>query len=231
MSFSNCQRLLVAAGLMVCFVGLLLPAVSFMILTIVRGRGQADVPLGVFPAGVVIHLIGQLLCLAAPKITGGRGWLILSLAFTCLGPVAGLASLFAYTERGPQANAGLAMLDALNAVLIGIGLSAAGWAVGLIPFVLFLRRVALAVDEPGDAVQARWVVGILTIWLGFVAVLVASMILGPASPKWLLGTGLIGSMVGGVIALIPYGELLNSLRVAVWTRRHQPHDTMPVGAG
>jgi hypothetical protein len=188
----------VALGLGFVFAGLALEVFTFCAVLVLGAflSGVWQVAGPVFTAatvpGLVLHLVGLLLCLAIPAESQARRTLVLAIALLLLAQVMVVVEV---------AGAGLGWLPTVG---VPLGLSTVARVLGIassVAFILFLRRLAHYLNYGEGELNAE---GVLVLWaLTFVIWLVGlGVLLG------LLGLVAAGNLLAGGLAAITMVDLV-----------------------
>jgi hypothetical protein len=211
----------VATGLMIILASLTIIVLSMIgaIATVIQMRGQGPIPqipimLGwAVLAAYLLNIVGTLVCLATPAITGATNWLYGSVCFMLAAVSISLVGRF---------------FDDLSPSLREIQQPA--WIVSSIFFVLYLQRLAKYLGSHQLVTQARRTLraGILLLVLMMVQLALTQKLFAdiaqfggqrnaPGVPQFAMVAGIVGlaTLIVGAVALIRYVNLLIGIRNAI----------------
>jgi hypothetical protein len=229
----------VAGGLRIMYVGLCVVVIAVLVWAFLPGdliervggllRFRQICGFGML-AGFLLHLLGQLLCMAVPRRTGAGLLIYLSIALALLGLAMQLMLLFA-----PDAL--LRSLGPNLFLLIVFGyLPLAMFALGTSLFLIGLSQLNRFIGAKREATSANTAFWATLFLVGlFVAVIVVSMerpvVRGPAGPQIsdVLAALSLGLILFGLVWLVLYGNTLrySSKAPYAYERRAPPSEEEP----
>jgi hypothetical protein len=168
---------------------------------------------------MVLHLLGQVLCLYAPVAAGAKSFLGLSISLSILGLLIVPASLLGlpFTDL---LSFGIAepVLGSLVALFASVGLALLGFVLGLTPFLLFLGSLAQYAEENRLCRRLRLLGVICLLWPILLGASFFSMLPGSSLPHWLGSVFSLGGVLTALVAAVMYFSLLGKLQDALLRR-------------
>jgi len=148
-----------------------------------------------FAVGILMTIIGPILCLSVPEATGAKGLITGSVLLQFVNLLLGMVSIF-----------GFGLPPAARAI------SSMFWVGAGVLFVLFMRRLASFIGRTDLASKARNVlIFAAVIVLGF---LVIGVLQFSGAPD-VLGIISLPLLIFALVAFVMYANLINSLRKAI----------------
>jgi hypothetical protein len=185
-------------------------------------KAADDLPFWAFSLAAALLLAGQVLCLFAP--TGVRGKVLLgaSIALNAAGLLAFPGSLLLVAAVPWEGwDEAISFQRPLEMLLTVLGLAAGCHLVAFALFVLFLKWLAVTLQDAGAGFRAKLV---LALWLPLPLVLFAGMGAvywrGVPAPGWISAffISLLAALVAAFIAVLVYWHLLSRLKEAAARR-------------
>jgi hypothetical protein len=155
-------------------------------------------------AGLLMMIIGPILCLSVPEETGAKGFIIGSVCCQLLNLGVNIGSSFFPEEA------------IVPTVVEGVG-SLVGLIGGML-FVMFMRKLALFINRDDLAGRAKTILvtGFAVLGLAIVGTGLASTV-PRANPLFALpGLLMLVAVIGGLILFMKYANLVNALRKILW---------------
>ena len=203
----------VMRGLECTLAALSLPLACYLVTRILYREG--DVRLYVVWLALGLHVVGQALCLSVPREATGRGLLGVSLALTAAGMLISPGGLFLHTLL-PDYTLHFGDLPVAIALPGSVVLGGLCQTAALLPYLLFLKRLAYFLNKPELAKRANmilfvWVLGLAS------ACLAAGPRLGARGGELAL-LGLVGAVIAAFLGGVVMVQLVFRLRLAVAER-------------
>jgi hypothetical protein len=183
-------------GTLTVIAGIILGIILLVVAGVAAGPGGAMMMMVILAfvllAAFIMIIVGTLMCLATPEETGAKGLIVASVALYAVGICLSLLGGFTNSQLAQSAG-----------VLASLG--------GNISFLLFLKQLSQFIGATELVERAKLLLILLAVNIGLQLISVVGALAGAAAIRILA----LAIIVIGLISLVLYLRLLNSLRQAI----------------